>query len=375
MYSPRFILSSCGISVFTNGAPADVRHLLIRHANDASLQGDAAESLEPWLEMVEQKFPAAPVSEARERSAELNGLLGIYGGEWPAGGSRDRLVLVHTDTALGRRAADVLKAWLEARGAYPDSVGPLGLNTRSTGEFRFGLSSLIQWLEEQDLPGWAAGVQPVFNLVGGFKAVQAYLTVLGMVYEAEVVYQFEGSAELLRIPPLPGLAGSLEATARTVVERNLLRFRRLALQLPVPDWPDPPGTLVLTDRQDLVLSTWGDLVWARLRPEIYRRGLLESPDERVRFSPRFRNDAEAFIGTSQMEDLNSRVDDLVRFLYQRAGGVNPVNPDRLNLKPIHAQKPPSTHEVYAWSDQDARRVYLHFEDGNRAVLDSLGKHL
>ncbi|CAB1127872.1 conserved protein of unknown function [Candidatus Hydrogenisulfobacillus filiaventi] len=376
MNPPRFVLSSCGTSVFSNGAPDAMRELVNRHANDASLSGEEGAKLESWLAEVERTFPAIAPEEARRRSAELNGLLGIYGAQWPEGARQDYLVLVHTDTALGRRAARVVAGWLEARGFAPDLVGPDGLNTRSEEEFRYGIAALISWLEEQYLPEWAAkGSRPIFNLLGGFKAVHAYLTVLGMVYGAEVVYQFEGSQELLHIPPLPGVAGSLAATARRYLEQDFPRFRRLALHLPVTDWTDPPETLVLTDAHGLLLSPWGELVWLRLSPDFYQRQLWDPPDPRVRFSRRFVGQARAYAGTAQMAALNRHIDDLVRYLVDRERTGTAAIPERLNLKPIRSPRPPSTHEFYAWSDKDARRVYLHFEDGNRAVLDELGKHL
>jgi hypothetical protein len=38
--------------------------------------------------------------------------------------------------------------------------------------------------------------------------------------------------------------------------------------------------------------------------------------------------------------------------------------------------PPSTHECVAWADQDAKRIFMHIEDGDKIlVMDRLGEHL
>jgi putative CRISPR-associated protein (TIGR02619 family) len=380
----RYILSSCGISVLTNGADRELVGLLNRHANDseeelATLAGPEGDRIRQHLKEVEEGFFGADVATACKLSAEINGLLSLYGAGWEDARRerRDHLVLLHTDTALGARSCRMVAGWLESYGMAPQVVPVTSLNTRSRDDFLWGVNSLVEWLEDQDLPSWSErGYQLLFNLVGGFKAFQSYLTVLGMVYGAEVVYRFESSEELLRIPALPGLATGIMAVTEEEVRRHFTLFRRLHLGLPVPaDGPNPVSEVLLwCDDHHWRLSLWGEVAWHRLEPKLYRERLWESPDPRVRFTEGFRAPSEAYRGQDEMLALNRHLDDLLRYLEGRGRRGSAPIPERLGLKPLRHHRGASDHEFYAWSHKDARRVYFHFENGV-AVLDELGKHL
>ena len=52
------------------------------------------------------------------------------------------------------------------------------------------------------------------------------------------------------------------------------------------------------------------------------------------------------------------------------------NVSSLDLKALRGNpRPPSTHEIDAWSDGDAKRIFGHFEGGNHFVLDKLDSGL
>lgn len=67
--------------------------------------------------------------------------------------------------------------------------------------------------------------------------------------------------------------------------------------------------------------------------------------------------------------MNEKIDDLVRYLTTKQH-LKGLDVKQLRGNPL----PPSTHECDAWSDQDARRIFMHYE-GDTLVLDQLGKGL
>ena len=65
--------------------------------------------------------------------------------------------------------------------------------------------------------------------------------------------------------------------------------------------------------------------------------------------------------------VNNRIDQLSKFL-ETNGEYKPPSLDFKALK--GAGKPPSTHEVDAWNDRDAQRIFGHYES-NIFSLDIL----
>ncbi len=117
-------------------------------------------------------------------------------------------------------------------------------------------------------------------------------------------------------------------------------------------------------------SQWGELVWAQTRPRIYAEKLHQSPDSRIFFSPSFEKNVES-LQPDRLKIINERLDQLARHL---AGGGN-YNLRSLDLKPLQGgANNGSTHEFDAWADQDAKRIFCHYE-GEKLVLDRLDKAL
>lgn len=71
-----------------------------------------------------------------------------------------------------------------------------------------------------------------------------------------------------------------------------------------------------------------------------------------------------------------RFGDFARFLEEKQiGKAKRCNLSSLNFKELKGNpKPPSTHECDAWADQDAKRLFGHFEKDS-FVLDQLAKAL
>lgn len=221
------------------------------------------------------------------------------------------------------------------------------LQTNNLAGFQTAMSELVKDCDEI-LPGYRkSGYHIVFNLTGGFKSVQGFLQTLGMFYADESIYIFESGKELLRLPRLPVRFDLLDT-----IQQHLFLFRRLAAGLPVKvtDCVDIPETLIFTDSEDATLSVWGELVWRQMYRKLYDAQLLSPPSSRICFS----NGFEESVNKLPLERkimINERIDQLARYL--ELGHKNNLN--SLQYQPIrNKEKLPSTHEFYAWSDQDAR---------------------
>jgi hypothetical protein len=209
----------------------------------------------------------------------------------------------------------------------------------------------------------------IFNLTGGLKSLRGFMQTLSHFYADEAVYVFESGKELLRLPRLP-----VHLDPEGVVRDNLTAFRRLDKRLEVneADLVNIPETFLLRVRgiTEPGISAWGEVIYRQSRDQIYSERLWESPSSRIVYGPKFA-DSLANLSHSQMKQINERIDDLAACL--ELGKC----PQRLNLHAIRANpKPPSTHEIYAWSDGSAERIFCHYQDsGSVLVLDNLGGHL
>ena len=104
------------------------------------------------------------------------------------------------------------------------------------------------------------------------------------------------------------------------------------------------------------LSPWGDLVWERTHKEIYQKELWPSPSEKIIYGERFAESVEK-LSSDRMEHVNKRIDQLARYL---ECGDNPAS---LDFKPVKGRVKNYTHEIDAWADQDAKRMYGRLERG------------
>ncbi|MDF5733245.1 MAG: CRISPR-associated protein, partial [Rhizonema sp. PD38] len=114
----------------------------------------------------------------------------------------------------------------------------------------------------------------IFNLVGGFKALQGYFNTIGMFYADEIIYVFEGSNGVVKIPRLP-INVDIDRVAPYKVQLAMMEvgaiptFWEKAKEVPI-EW-------VLSLNKEMTLSTWGQLVWSHCKKN------LLSQDKPIKF--------------------------------------------------------------------------------------------
>lgn len=214
MKNPLFVLSPCGTSLLTNQADDTERRLVGKYANtkqpEQISQEDKAK-LESLVARVKEKLASADLDLASKMSAELNGIIKLYGGQ--LSNSQDYHVLVCTDTWLGEITATFVAEWLRAKGPTVEVKRQVDLQTKDITSFQIALSDLVIWCESIVTGYRKSGYKVVFNLTGGFKSVQGFLQTLSTFYADEAIYIFETAKDLLRIPRLP-VEMSAEETVR-----------------------------------------------------------------------------------------------------------------------------------------------------------------
>ncbi len=364
----NYVLSTCGTSLLTNGRSNEERSLVNRYANAKTREEVTAKSAEDVKRLdaiiadVQTRMRNASPDDAKRLSAELNGLLTFYDGQKIPGG--DQHVLLCTGTWLGYEAASVVADWLRQHGGTVQEIKwQKDLQTSDLECFQVALADLVRWCEDC-LPGYRqSGYHVVFNLTGGFKSVQGFMQTLALFYADETVYIFESGSALLRIPRLP-----VRMAATEEIKRNLRAFRRLANGLPVSDVSSIPETLLMHVADEYALSGWGELVWQQSKHDLYAERLYPPPGDRITFGPKFEESTRR-LSPDRLRILNERIDDLTVYLEKG------TNRNRLDFKSLHGNpRPPSTHECDAWADQDAKRIFGHYE-GSVFVLDELAQGL
>jgi putative CRISPR-associated protein (TIGR02619 family) len=358
-----FVLSPSGTSLLTNQANHDERKLVGKYANTKQLHQIPVEDqviLQALASRVEETIAQTDQTLAARLSAELNGIIKLYKGQWQR--QLDYHVLLCTDTWLGETTAQLVGVWLRSQGLMVEVKRQDDLQTEDIERFQWALSELVGWCQEIVSGYRTAGYQVVFNLTGGFKSVQGFLQTLATFYADETIYIFETATELLRIPRLP-----VQMTAEDTVRQHLTSFRRLSMGLSVKEIASIPETLLMRDHE--IFSPWGELVWEQTKPKLYGDRLYPSPGDRLRYGEKFAASVHN-LPPDRMMLINKRIDQLVRHLETGKSNVASLDFKQLKGNPC----PPSTHEVDAWADQDAKRLFGHFE-GATFVLDKLDRGL
>lgn len=368
----KLIISTCGTSIFTAESSSEERKLLTDYAN-AKKESDIAPEHLPILqarinfcqnELVAKKN----IDELSAMSAEINGLRGCYGGRI-SGKDKDIHILLATDTWLGEQSAEAIQLVLKRYGHRQEDLiikRQEELRTDDLSAYRMALSELVKWAYDV-LPNYRSrGYRIIFNLTGGFKAVQGFMQTLGMLHADECVYVYERSNELIRLPRLP-----IKMDARSDIEKYLTAFRRMAeMQLDVSseDVRGVSDSFLMTIDNKSTLSEWGQMVWQETKKALYFKKLHPSPSQKLIFGKLFEKSLHG-IEAKRLYEVNRKIDLLARFLETNETQIS------LDFKTVKGNTLQGiTHEIDAWRDGDAKRLYGYYE-GDVFVVDNLGKAL
>jgi len=355
------LLSTCGISVLTNGAPADVSRWLnsIANVSDSDLDVDAKNQLDEFVVLQEARLRATDAFGRRRLSAELNGIAAVLE-RWPAPFVQH--LLVHSDTAVGRAAAKIVRTALLEEGRSVEFLTAGGLRTDDLASFRYAIAELTKGIEN-----WVSGWNVIFNLTGGFKSINAYLQALGMLYAERCVFLFEGAPTLIEIPKLP-----VQLAEANEVRQNLATFRKLALgySVTIDEVGGVPDALLLFDDGHVTTSVWGDVVWNRVKDKLFGNDLFEPLSSRVVLKQPVHKEFEDLPSDRRVQ-INEAIDALSAYLDIE----RPLLQSNQLKKLVGNPSPPSTHELYLWSDGAAWRLFGHFDEDQRFVADQIGRHL
>lgn len=368
MQHADFILSTCGTALLANQVrEPQERQRINRYSNTKHPDQIPVEDrawLQNLLHQRDAEFQAADLTTVARMSAELNGVLKLYGGG-AIERNHDYHVLLCTDTWLGEQVAELEAAWLRRYCASVEVKRQKDLQTAELEPFQLALSDLVKWSEEILLGFQQSGYRIIFNLTGGFKSVQGFLQTLAMFYADEVVYVFQEADTLMRIPRLP-----IELTADDTVRRHLHVFRRLSVGLAAEDIDGVPETMLMSIDGQVDLSPWGSLVWERTRKQLYREQLWPAPSAKVRYGEKFEASL-ARLPPERLRMVNEKIDALAHYL-ETGHDRRSLDFKQFKGTPL----PPLTHEMDAWADQDAQRLFGYFADqSDYFVLDRLGQAL
>nr|WP_290666870.1 putative CRISPR-associated protein [Ardenticatena sp.] len=323
----NFIVSPVGISLFLNyvsnyvsDSDGVLRGNLIKHSNDQELPAELAGEVEELSEKILKDLVDANIQERRRLSAELNGIYGLFpDGQLP---TRDSHLLIATDTELGTTAAKILKNFLRRNGVQDVQIlSPEGLQSKDEIQFRRAIRDLFKQVQEivQGYQNYNYNI--IFNLVGGFKSLQSYLTISGMFYADKITYIFEGTNNLLTIPRLP-----------LKVDDKKLRQPEYAVQLALlsagylysRDEIRLPGALWEEDQNgDVTISAWGQLIWDQIKSDILSEELLEFPC--LEYGKTFRDDFKK--NTSKRVALQETLAKVSKLLLENNGNPQALKKD------------------------------------------------
>lgn len=357
----RYILTTCGLSTFTNYEP--IKKLKIyTYANKQKneIEREFLEEFEKYYIELERKFLKYSLDEVKKASAELNVLFTFYKNNID---KNDYHQLLHTDTYFGKKSAHLIEAYLKHHGMKVELFSLVDLQTSKEEEFHVALAELVKELSPKLLDYKEAGYEIVFNLTGGFKSINSFLQTVASLYAHKSIYMFENGQEILTIPQLP------IKIDEEIVLKNIDIFRKLALNIKTDGKAVErvPKSLVLKIGEDYTLSAWGEVIWQQEKRKIYSQKFLGSPFMLVKISKEFEKVANA-LQPNRLYEINEKIDQLIKF---KKFGENPAS---LSFKELKGKpKHKSTHEFYINSDE-AKRGYCHIEK-NKIVLDEYGEHL
>jgi putative CRISPR-associated protein (TIGR02619 family) len=116
------------------------------------------------------------------------------------------IYLLHSDTELGRLAAEIIKDNISLYEEYGLKISRVDihlieeLKIQNRQKFIQGMQELINKIYKISQNYWG---NVVINITGGYKATIPYLTILAQVNQCPIYYIFENTDALIQIPNIP----------------------------------------------------------------------------------------------------------------------------------------------------------------------------
>lgn len=273
----NLVLSPVGTSFFMNlTADKEARGLINKSANlkENEISEELKQMIHDFEISAQEYFEQNDKIELKKLSAELNSLLTYYKDRIDAN-PRDVHVLVATDTFLGKKSAEMLENYLEKYFESVYLIVPQKLSTKTKANFDAGVRDLLKWCDEKIKDYKNSGYKVVFNLTGGFKSLQGYLSTIGMFYADEIIYIFEKGGELINIPKLPI---QIESELFKNHASLFLQLSKTQEGIAKDKLKDIPEIMIEKYQNNIfVLSNWGELSWNNAKEEILSDNLIELP--------------------------------------------------------------------------------------------------
>lgn len=114
----------------------------------------------------------------------------------------DRAVLLYSQTLDGKRCAELIQAYVN-KSHRCEIEEVQGLSYAETSFVQHGLKNFVQALAKHIRDAKRAGLEPIINATGGFKAEIAYATAVGLVFKTPVCYIHEKFGDIVTLPVTP----------------------------------------------------------------------------------------------------------------------------------------------------------------------------
>lgn len=364
------VISTCGISILLNsGETPEQKSFLLNHTSKKTdeLDKSAKNKIASIARLAASKLASAPgKAEISKLSAELNSIQALH----ESLKVFDRKVsvehvLITSDSHIATESSKLLKSWIDGLGFKCD-VKSFALSISSLQDFHAGLDDVVQYLSALLPDGIRESYKIIFNLTGGFKGLQGHMQVLGMLWADEIVYIFERSNELMRIPRLP-----VSINFRDIIIKNLTIFRKLEIGLK-PDEQELKmlGDGILIDLGgDYMLSTYAKAEWSKSQKELLSEELLVPLSKRLSFKNSVKQQIND-LDKDKILQINQRFDRFSKYLEDQGELLSSDGFKKIKGK----ARPGMTHELYAWSDGQAKRFYGKYNN-DVFEIHELGSHL
>lgn len=230
-----------------------------------------------------EKTNYTEIDNLESASAELNGIVKYYGA-YEAIDKNDMHFLLHTDTYLGEFSAKKIKEILNNAGIKNVNLQKImSLNTKNSKEFNQGIKNLFKWCYDY-VPKYRDNKYDViFNLTGGFKSLQGYMSIAGMFYADKIVYVFETGKEIIEIPILP------IKLKKEKVEEYITEYLYAAIDIcPIEYVKNIPDIYLDKDKELAIFSPIGQLAWDQFKDEILSEKLAHFKN--IEYSESFKKD-------------------------------------------------------------------------------------